>query len=84
MPWVVVLVTGLALFHTWVLFAELVVDRYGLWRFLPAYRKGDLCVYDPAVAATVVLALYVLDRRDRSRDARRASTLSGSGPPARG
>jgi hypothetical protein len=69
MPPVVVLATGLALFHTWVLFAELVVDRYGLWRLLPGYRQGDLCVYEPAVALTIVLALYVLTRRDRSRAA---------------
>lgn len=69
MPWVVVLATGLTLFHTWVLFAELVVDRYGLWQFLPAYRKGDLCVYEPVVAGAIVLGLYALTRRDRSRDA---------------
>jgi hypothetical protein len=73
MPWLVVLATGLALFHTWVLFAELVVDRYGLWSLLPGYSKGDVCVYEPLVALAIVVTLAALTRRDRRRAATDAS-----------
>ena len=67
MPWIVVLVSGITLFNSWVLFAELVVDRYGLWRFLPLYRRGDLCLYEPLVAVMIAAGLYGLTRRDRSQ-----------------
>jgi hypothetical protein len=37
----------------WVLFEELVIDRHGLWRFLPFYKVGLFCLWD-------VLALVVI------------------------
>ncbi len=37
----------------WVLFEELVIDRCGLWRFLPFYEFGRFCAWD-------VLALVVI------------------------
>ena len=37
----------------WVMFEELVIDRYGLWRFLPFYKFGRFCAWD-------VLALVVI------------------------
>lgn len=67
LPALVVFATGLVLFDTWVLFGELVVDRYGLWQYLPGYRKGDICVWEPAVAAAITIGLVWLRRRDRRR-----------------
>ena len=46
--------TATSFFTTWVLFAEFVIDRYGLDRFLPSYRVGDLCPYDLAVVVVIV------------------------------
>ena len=37
----------------WVIFEELVIDRYGLWRFLPFYKFGRFWAWD-------VLALIVI------------------------
>jgi len=37
----------------WVMFEELVIDRYGLWRFLPFYKFGRFSTWD-------VLALVVI------------------------
>jgi hypothetical protein len=37
----------------WILFEELVIDRYGLWRFLPFYKFGRFCAWD-------ILALVVI------------------------
>ena len=37
----------------WVLFEELVIDRYGLSRFLPFYEFGRFCAWD-ALAFVVI------------------------------
>ena len=37
----------------WVTFEEVVIDRHGLWRFLPFYKVGLFCAWD-------VLALVVI------------------------
>jgi len=29
---------GLTLFNTWVLFEETIIDRHGLWKYLPFYK----------------------------------------------
>jgi hypothetical protein len=50
----------------WVLFAEVVVDRQGLWRYLPGYEMGTLCVWDIAVAALIGAAVVYGIRRTRS------------------
>ncbi len=46
LPFVARLTSMASLFIGWVLFAELVIDRLGLDRFLPFYRVGRLCPYD--------------------------------------
>ena len=33
-------------FNTWVLFEETIVDRYGLWQWMPYYRVARLCAWD--------------------------------------
>lgn len=56
--------TSLAtLFIGWVLFAELIIDRHGLDRFLPFYRVGALCPYDLTVLLLLAAAWWSL-RRD--------------------
>lgn len=55
LPLSVRLMTGASLFMAWVLFAEFVIDRYGLDVFLPFYRYADLCPYDFVVALLVVV-----------------------------
>jgi hypothetical protein len=42
-------------FIGWVLFAELIIDRHGIDRFLPYYRVGNLCPYDLAVILALAL-----------------------------
>lgn len=50
-------------FLTWVLFAELIIDRHGLDRFLPFYRVGNLCPYDLVVIAILIASWIRLHRR---------------------
>jgi hypothetical protein len=49
-------------FVGWVLFAEFVIDRHGLDRYLPFYRVGNLCPYDLAVIAILAAAWAGLHR----------------------
>jgi hypothetical protein len=62
LPLIVRLGTIANIFIGWELIAEFVIDRYGLDRFLPFYRVGDLCVYDLAVVAGCVVAWRRLNR----------------------
>jgi hypothetical protein len=59
---------ALALFNTWVLIAEIVIDRYGIDDHLPFYRYGDLCLWDIAV---VLLIAGLFIRASRVPGARR-------------
>ena len=62
LPFIVRLSAIANILIAWVLFAEFVIDRYGLDRFLPFYRAGDLCVYDLAVLAGCGFAWWLLHR----------------------
>lgn len=62
LPLIVRIATLATFFNCWVLFEELIVDRQGLDRFMPFYRVGDLCVWDLAVAALLVLAWWRLHK----------------------
>ena len=53
----------------WVMFEELVIDRYGLWRFLPFYKFGRFCAWD--VLALIVIG-FGLARANLSPRAERA------------
>jgi len=52
--------------NTWILFEETVVDRYGLWRYMPFYRVGLFCAWDAAVFAIALLLLGVSMVRRRN------------------
>lgn len=54
---------GVAFLNTWVLFEEIVVDRQGLWRYMPFYRVGDYCVWDLAVTLLIAFGLWRLSSR---------------------
>jgi hypothetical protein len=45
--------------NSWVIFEETVVDRHGLWRYMPFYKVGLFCVWDVAVLAVTLLLLLV-------------------------
>jgi hypothetical protein len=45
--------------NTWVIFEETIVDRHGLWRYMPYYRVGLFCAWDASVLAVTLLLLLV-------------------------
>lgn len=62
--WVAVAVT---FFNTWVLFEETVIDRYGLWEYLPYYRYGRLCAWDIGALLLIGWFTYRAFTRHRRR-----------------
>lgn len=74
----------LTFFNTWVLFEETIVDRYGLWEYMPYYRVGKLCAWDIGAAALLGFGVWrLVSRRPIARSPRRAAHPSRSTPPAR-
>ena len=60
-------------FNTWVLFEETVVDRYGLWEYMPYYRVARLCSWDIGALALIIWSTLWAFRRHRR------SPVSGAG-----
>lgn len=67
LPWVVRIVLGLAALNVWASFEELVIDRLGIWRYLPGYRYGRVCVWDGAVAIGIAGTIWWLSTSKRAR-----------------
>ena len=67
-PLVVKIAVGVAFFNAWVSVEEFVIDRIGLWKFMPYYRVGEACVWDLGVASLIVLAIWRGSRAGGSQD----------------
>src|SRR5437660_12861195 len=74
LPLIAKIAIAVTFINTWVLFEETVVDRYGLWRYMPFYRVGLFCVWDAAVFAITLLLLLVSVRPFRRRDGTQSTT----------
>ena len=59
LPLIAKIAIAVTFINTWVIFEETVVDRNGLWRYMPFYRVGLFCVWDAAVLAVTLLLLLV-------------------------
>ena len=67
---------GLALNNAWWSIEEFVIDRHGLWRYMPGYRVADPCVWDLGVALLTITLIGWLSRDRPEPDA----PPSASGP----
>jgi hypothetical protein len=68
LPGLVKVAVGLALFNTWVIFEEGIVDRLGVWQYLPLYVKARFCPWDLAAAGLIFVPILLIPRwRGRSR-----------------
>lgn len=65
MPNVIKIAVALTWFEGWVLFEEIVVDRQGLWKYMPYYRVGETCVWDLGASLIIVGSLFLLNRHGR-------------------
>ena len=59
LPLIAKIAIAMTFINTWVIFEETVVDRHGLWRYMPFYRVGLFCAWDAAVLAITLLLLLV-------------------------
>ena len=67
-PLVVKAAVFITFFNAWVLFEELVIDRHGLWRYLPFYKVGLFCVWDVLALAVIGLGLFLRLARSPRED----------------
>ena len=68
LPLIAKIAIALTFLNTWVIFEETIVDRHGLWRYMPYYRVGSFCVWDAAVFAVTLLLLLASVTRSRRRN----------------
>jgi hypothetical protein len=75
LPLIAKIAIAMTFINSWVIFEETVVDRHGLWRYMPYYRVGLFCVWDAAVLAVTLLLLLVSVLPLRRRDGTPSTTL---------
>jgi len=63
LPVIAKVAVGIAFYDAWWSIEEFVIDRYGLWHYMPYYRVGDPCVWDLAVALLIAVGLWRLARQ---------------------
>lgn len=58
LPLVVKIAVGVAFNNAWWSIEEFVIDRKGLWKYMPGYKVADACVWDLAVAVITTAAIW--------------------------
>src|SRR5881628_1599542 len=77
LPLIAKIAIAMTFLNAWVIFEETVVDRHGLWRYMPYYRVGLFCVWDAAALAhTLLLFLASVLPFRRSSGSTLSTTLS--------
>src|SRR4029077_16242200 len=74
LPLIAKIAIAMTFINMWVIFEETIVDRHGLWRYMPFYRVGLFCVWDAAVLAVTLLLLLVSVAPFRRRNGATLST----------
>lgn len=58
LPLVVKIAVGGVFYNAWWSIEEFVIDRHGLWKYMPYYKVGDAWVWDLAVAVIITVAVW--------------------------
>jgi hypothetical protein len=74
LPLIAKIAIAMTFLNSWVIFEETIVDRHGLWRYMPFYRVGLFCVWDASVLAVTLLLLLGSVARSRRRSGPAQST----------
>jgi hypothetical protein len=77
LPLIAKIAIAMTFINTWVIFEETVVDRHGLWRYMPYYGVGLFCAWDASVLAVTLLLLLLSIAPLRRRS---GPTLSATPP----
>jgi len=70
LPMIVKMAVWLVFNNAWWSLEEFVIDRLGMWKYMPYYKVANACVWDLAVATITALAVW------------RASAVHGALMPA--
>jgi len=66
LPLVVKIAVGMTFCTACVCIEEFVIDRHGLWKYMPYYKVGDPCLWDLGVTLVIVIGLWrVSGQKDR-------------------
>ena len=63
LPLVVKIAVGVVFYNAWWSIEEFVIDRHGLWKYMPYYRVAEPCAWDLAVGLIIVSAIWHISRR---------------------
>ena len=63
LPLILKIAVALTFLNSWVLFEEVVVDRHGLWRYMPFYKVGLFCAWDVAALLIIIPGVWFASRR---------------------
>ncbi len=66
LPLVVKIAVGVVFGNAWVSIEEFVIDRHGLWKYMPYYRVAEPCVWDLAVGLIIGFAIWRASGRPQS------------------
>ena len=66
LPMIVKIAVGLVFNNAWWSIEEFVIDRKGLWKYMPYYRVADTCVWDLTVALITIVAVWYASRQGKN------------------
>ena len=58
LPLAVKVAVGVVFNNAWWSIEEFVIDRRGLWKYMPHYKVANPCVWDLAVATITTVAIW--------------------------
>jgi len=66
LPLVIKIAVWIAFFNAWLSIEEFVINRQGLWKYMPLYNVADACVWDLVVALVITVGLWRASLRGRA------------------
>ena len=66
LPLVVKIAVGVVFNNAWWSIEEFVINRHGIWRYMPYYKVDDACIWDLMVAVVTSLAIWRASVREVS------------------
>jgi hypothetical protein len=66
MPMIVRVASATSILAAWVLFEQIVIEPFGIYRYMPLYRYGKFCTYD-AIAVLLVVTYWIVAHRSNGQ-----------------
>ena len=63
LPFAAKIAVGIAFYGGFWFFEDRVIDCYGIWKYLPYYKKGDFCAWDAAAIVVIALSIWWASHR---------------------